>query len=249
MPMAQRVRSIASWTAATVGLGAATYGVCVAAAWLRYGKASSAREEDQLLDQFMPIFEVAERHHITVAAPAATTFAAAAELDLNRSLPVRLIFRAREWVMGSASRRSAPPGAFLHLAKGIGWGVLAERPGQEIVMGAVTQPWLADVVFRPLPPEQFTRFNEPGYVKIAWTLRADPAGETRSVFRTETRVVATDSSARTKFRRYWSFASPGIVLIRWLMLGPVKKAEAEVRARERGGRRFGRPIMKSSGCN
>jgi hypothetical protein len=232
MPVAQRVQSIVGWTAALAGLGAAAYGVCVAAACLRYGKASSAGEgeEDQLLDRFMPIFEVAERHHITVAAPAATTFAAAAEMDLNRSLAVRLIFRAREWVMGSASRQPAPPGAFLHLVKGIGWGVLAERPGREIVMGAVTQPWLADVVFRPLPPEQFARFNEPGYVKIAWTLRADPAGETRSVFRTETRVVATDPGARRKFRRYWSFASPGIVLIRWLMLGPVK-AEAEARAR------------------
>ena len=97
-------------------------------------------------------------------------------------------------------------------------------------MGAVTQPWLADVIFQPLPPEQFAQFNEPGYVKIAWTLRADRAGATRSVFRTETRVVATDPAARTKFRRYWSFASPGIVLIRWLMLRPVKAA-AEARAR------------------
>jgi hypothetical protein len=97
-------------------------------------------------------------------------------------------------------------------------------------MGAVTQPWLADVVFRPLPPEQFSRFDEPGYVKIAWTLRADPVSDSRSVFRTETRVVATDSSARMKFRRYWSFASPGIVLIRWLVLRPVK-TEAEARAR------------------
>ena len=49
------------------------------------------------------------------------------------------------------------------------------------------------------------------------------------MFRTETRAVATDAAARAKFRRYWSFLSPGIVLIRWLMLGPVK-AEAERRA-------------------
>ena len=43
----------------------------------------------------------------------------------------------------------------------IGWGVLAEVPGREIVMGAVTQPWLADVVFRPIPPEEFASFHEP----------------------------------------------------------------------------------------
>jgi len=97
-------------------------------------------------------------------------------------------------------------------------------------MGVVMQLWLADVVFRPLPPERFARFDEPRYVKIAWTLRADPVGDARSVFRTETRVVACDPGARTKFRRYWSFVSPGIVLIRWLMLRPVK-VQAETRVR------------------
>jgi len=84
-------------------------------------------------------------------------------------------------------------------------------------------------VFRPLPPEDFARFADPGYVKIAWTIRADADGDGRSIFRTETRVVATDPTARAKFRRYWSLASPGIILIRWLMLNPVRHA-AEQRA-------------------
>ena len=93
----------------------------------------------------------------------------------------------------------------------LGWGVLAEIPGREIVVGAVTRPWMAQVVFRALPPDEFARFHEPGYVKIVWTLRADPIGADESVFRTETRAAATDPSARIKFRRYWSFFSPGIV--------------------------------------
>ena len=50
------------------------------------------------------------------------------------------------------------------------------------------------------------------------------------MFRTETRAVATDQRARARFRKYWAFASPGIVLIRWLSLRPVKR-EAERRAR------------------
>jgi len=74
------------------------------------------------------------------------------------------------------------------------------------------------------------RINRNGFYPQPARGCADPAGDLRSVFRTETRVVATDPGARTKFRRYWSFVSPGIVLIRWLMLGPVK-AEAEARAR------------------
>ena len=98
-------------------------------------------------------------------------------------------------------------------------------------MGAVTQPWMADVVFRPLPPEEFAAFRDPDYVKIVWTLRADPVGPAESVFRTETRAVATDSVARAKFRRYWSLLSPGIILIRWASLGQLK-ADAERRARD-----------------
>jgi hypothetical protein len=52
-----------------------------------------------------------------------------------------------------------------------------------------------------------------------------------SIFRTETRAVATDPVARLRFRRYWSFLSPGIILIRRAMLAPVR-AEAERRARD-----------------
>jgi hypothetical protein len=94
----------------------------------------------------------------------------------------------------------------------------------------VTRPWEANVSFRALPSQEFAAFNEPGYVKIAWTLRADPITPTQSVFRTETRAVATDASARTKFRRYWSLLSPGIIIIRWMMLKPVK-TDAECRCR------------------
>jgi hypothetical protein len=102
-------------------------------------------------------------------------------------------------------------------------------------MGAVTRPWEANVTFRALPPEQFAAFNEPGYVKIAWTIRADPITALESVFRTETRAVATDTDARIRFRRYWSFLSPGIIVIRWALLGPVR-TEAERRARENSDR-------------
>jgi len=42
--------------------------------------------------------------------------------------------------------------------------------------------------------------------------------------------MTTDPAARAKFRRYWSFLSPGIIVIRWVSLRPLK-AEAERRAR------------------
>ena len=69
-------------------------------------------------------------------------------------------------------------------------------------------------------------------MKIVWTLRATRwVPPNRSSF--ETRAVTTDRASRAKFRRDWSFLSPGIILIRWLSLGPLK-VEAERRARESG---------------
>lgn len=183
---------------------------------------------DPLLDRFMPAYDVAERHHIHVAAPPEVTLAAAANVDMQQSPVIRAIFRARELILRSKTNVARRPKGLLAETLALGWRVLAEQPGREVVVGAVTQPWLGDVVFRGLAPDEFATFQEPGYVKIAWTLRADPDGDQASIFRTETRAVATDAAARQKFGWYWARFWPGIVLIRRLLLRSLK-AEAEAR--------------------
>jgi hypothetical protein len=233
MDITPYLRSAVRWSAAGLGLAAASYATWIAVTWSRYGHAArpaSPDDEDLLLDRFIPAYEVVERHHVWVAAPAGITLAAACDMDLQQSAVIRAIFRGRELILGSDPEDAQRPRELLAQVQALGWGVLAENPGREVVVGAVTQPWKADVVFRALPPDEFADFHEPGYVKIVWTLRADPIGPEASVFRTETRAVATDPTARAAFRRYWSFLSPGIVLIRRLSLGLVK-AEAERRAR------------------
>ncbi|MFI5179311.1 MAG: hypothetical protein ACHQO8_12130 [Vicinamibacterales bacterium] len=222
------------WAAAGVGFAAGTYAAVAATAWFRYGRVSDrapGEDADPLLDHFMPDYEIVERHHVRVSAPADVVMAAACEMFLERSPIIRALFKGRALVMGSRSSSGPDARPFLVQMEALGWGRLAEIPGREVVMGAVTQPWKADVVFRPVPPDTFAAFDEPEYVKIAWTLRADPAGADRSIFRTETRAVATDSTARARFRRYWSLASPGIALIRRMSLGPLK-ADAERRFRQ-----------------
>jgi hypothetical protein len=176
---------------------------------------------------FMPNYEVADRHKITVAAPAEVTLSAAGEIQLENSAFIRAIFKGRELVLGGENRKVRSK-ALLEEVKELGWGVLAELPGREIVMGAITKPWEPNPVFRALPSDEFQAFQEPGYVKIIWTLRANPDGNGQSIFRTETRAVATDVEARRKFRRYWALLSPGIIAIRSFML-PAVKAEAERR--------------------
>lgn len=219
--------------AAAAGAAAAAYGAYVVTTWIRYGRPAPLRrssDSDELLDRLMPRYDVVERHRIAVDAPAELTLEAARAMDLSSTAVVRAIFRARELIMGADRTEQSTSRGFVIDMEALGWGRLAEYPNREIVMGGVTKPWVAKPVFRALPPDEFQAFSDPDFVKIVFTLRADPVGEGRSVFRTETRAVATDASARGKFRWYWALLSPGIILIRKAMLLPVKR-EAERRAR------------------
>lgn len=232
MPTRPRHLTAARVLAGAAGAAAGAYLAYVATAWARFGRPPGPRAdaEDDQLDHFMPRYDVVERHHIKVRAPAAVTMQAAYEMDLSRSRLAHAIFKGREVLLGASGRTASAPGLVADM-RAIGWGVLAEMPGRELVMGGVTTPWVANPVFRAIPPHAFAAFAEPDLVKIAWTLRADRLDDRTSMFRTETRAVATDAGARWKFRWYWACLSPGIWLIRRAMLRPLK-ADAERRMRE-----------------
>jgi hypothetical protein len=217
-------RSTALLTAGGLGVLGIGYLSLAAAAWTRFGhpRAALPDEVDPLLDRFIPSYEVVERHRVRVDAPAAVTLLTAKNAALNESLLVRGIFKARELALGARPAAATSNAGLLEQMQGIGWRVLAEIPDREVVVGAVTQPWMPNVVFRGIDPEEFRTFTEPFHVKIAWTLRVDPIDDTSCVFRTETRVVTTDADARSRFRWYWARFSPGIALIRRAMVQAVK---------------------------
>jgi hypothetical protein len=233
MTIPSSLRSIGRWLAGAAALAAGAYGTYAGVTWIRYGRHTEpgADERDSLLDAFMPQYEVVDRHHIQIAAPADVVMAAAREMDLFRTGLVKAIFKARQAILGGTEVGPRSARGILEETLSMGWGVLVDVPGREVVVGAVTKPWEADVKFIAVPPDKFAAFNEPDHVKIAWTLRADPVGRSESIFRTETRVQTTDAASRAKFRPYWSFVSPGVWLIRRMSLTPLK-LEAERRFRE-----------------
>ena len=181
------------------------------------------------LDRFLPAPDVRERYAVQVRAPAEFVFSVARQFDLQSVPLVRAIFWLRAKVMrarGDATRtvpRLDTAGLLC-----LGWGVLAEESGRLVVAGAVCRPWQADVVFTPLSADRFATYNEPGFVKIAWTLEAEPFAPGRARLATETRAAGTDPAARQKFRQYWRWARVGIIAIRWLVL-PAIRREAERR--------------------
>jgi len=220
------------WLAAILVLLSLGYAALVMVAWRRYGHPRHpVRDEvDPLLDRFFPNYDVVERHHITINAPPEIVLAAASQMNMQQSPVVRAIFAIRAFVLRAAPDATPRPTGLLDQMRSLGWGDLAIAPGREVVMGAVTQPWDPSPRFQALPPDSFASFREPGFVKIAWTLRADSRHAGGCDFWTETRAVATDDAARRRFRWYWARFSPGVALIRYLSLVPLK-AEAEKRAR------------------
>ena len=105
-----------------------------------------------MLDRFLPYWEVRERHEVEVKAPLERTYAVARGMDLERSWLVRAVFRGREWLFRQPRDARATPGPLVDQTLALGWGLLYEKPGHQLVMGAVTEPWRGDVRFRALPP-------------------------------------------------------------------------------------------------
>jgi hypothetical protein len=183
-----------------------------------------------LLEPFMPRPDVRARHEILVKAPAPLVLEVARAYDLQSHPLVRAIFWLRTKLLHGRRPAAWRSRGLVADTLSMGWGRLAEEPDRYFIAGATCQPWQADVIFTPIPPDRFAAVAAPDQVKIAWTLEVEALGAARTRLATETRAVATDEAARRKFRRYWRLFSVGIRMIRWLLL-PAIRREAERRWR------------------
>jgi hypothetical protein len=188
------------------------------------------------LERFIPHHDVRERFETTIRAPAEVVMDVAAHFDLQSQPVVRSIFWLRDKVTRAARTAPRKPQGILEETRALGWGLLAERPGRFVVCGATCQPWLPNVVFSAIAPEEFAAYAQRDQVKIVWTLEAAEIAPGLTRFGQETRAVATDEQARLKFRRYWRWARFGIIAIRLLMLPAVRRAAERRWAGERSRR-------------
>jgi hypothetical protein len=143
-------------------------------------------------------------------------------LMVLRGLP-RLLKRRRRL---RRPRSSAPVlGRLLE----VGFVQLAERPGAEIVVGAVGRFWRpADNRPIAVPTrEEFLSFAEPGYAKAAMAFLVRPEGD-RSRVVTETRIVGTSPDATKAFLRYWRVIRPGSGAIRRSWLAAIRRRADEL---------------------
>jgi hypothetical protein len=178
-----------------------------------------------LIDRFLPVYDVVERHEIMIHATAERVYAEVRNLDLTRSKLSRLLFRLR----------GLPPASHNTLddVLKMGFILLAEEYDREIVLGVVGRFWKLSGGLRRLGPDEYLSFDQPGYAKGAWNFHLSPA-EGGVLLTTETRVRCPDARSRLRFRFYWSLVGPFSGLIRKEMLRIVREQSGQIRARDPG---------------
>ena len=183
-----------------------------------------------LIDEFMPRWNVRERHQLRIRATPEQVYAALRTTDLGRHPLVRgmLALRAIPAALASGrselrrlrQRRSKP--VDLSSFEAHGFRVLAENPPHELLIGLEGAFWKPSGNLRPVSPATFRGPVPPGVARAAWNFLITPERQGGVVLSTETRVRLDNPEARRRFRLYWLIVRPGSGLIRRLMLRAIR---------------------------
>ena len=181
-----------------------------------------------LIDRYLDRWDVRARYETVVHASAPDTYEAVRELDMGDSIPVTalVLIRAVPHLLTGKARltRSLTLDTFVEG----GFMILAEKPGHELVLGAVGKFWRPASGIVRIKPSDFVSFDRPGVAKAVLNFTVTEQTATTSILATETRVLCTDAAARRSFGLYWRLIGPFSGVIRHLMLRKAKRA-AEAR--------------------
>ena len=180
-----------------------------------------------LIDSFVPVPDAAEEHSIEIAANREVVYQALWTTDFGGSWIVKglLLLRSLPKFLLHPSRRAQTNRQItLQTIIDAGFGVLAEEPNREIVLGVTGPFWRPVGNVLPFNEENFRGVVPSGVACAVWNFAVEDVGEGRTMLSTETRIISGDSSSRRKFRAYWLFVRPFSGLIRRLMLRAVRRA-------------------------
>ena len=187
------------------------------------------RSSRSLLDHFVPTYAFNEVHSVVVHAPASRVFSAIKEVELQELPVFRMLFGLRALprrLRGGSLPHFTPHEPLFRWACRSGFVLLAEAAEQELVFGAIGQPWrlVGGASAVPVNGQGFVDFTKPGYVRIAANFRLESAAGGRGLeLSTETRIWCPDPATKVRFAKYWRWVRPGSGLIRREWLRAIKR--------------------------
>jgi hypothetical protein len=186
----------------------------------------------RLIDEYLPDFDVVERHATVVRARPARVWTALRSTDFGRSRLIGGLFALRtipavltapretlrRWKEGRGRALT------LDSILAMGFALLAERPERELLLGVEGRFWAARRDLRATDSQSFRAPLASGLARGAWDFRLEPVEEGLTRLSTETRVRCADAAARRRFLPYWLLVRPGSGLIRRAMLAAIRRA-------------------------
>lgn len=173
------------------------------------------------IQTFLPHPRHEEVQRIFVNADPLTAWQAARHFDGAKIPWVRLFFDVRD--IPDLIRGKKPDandrriGVDQVAENGIGFKILHETEGKEVVVGAIGQFWHLNIPFADVKPEGFEKFNENGWGKLAWAIAVDPYRD-GSTISFELRTSATDDASWERLNRYYHIIGIPSQLIRHSVL-------------------------------
>ncbi len=180
------------------------------------------------LDEYMPVYQFNEIHIIRVHASREQAYRAIKSVPADEILFFRTLTQIRRLGRpGPESILNAPEHQpLLDVAIRTSFLLLAEEANHEIVVGSLVVAPRGWKRANRFSPESFKTLREPGFAMATMNFRVEDAGPADCIVTTETRVYATDDSARRRFGAYWRVIYPGSALIRRMWLRAiVRRAE------------------------
>jgi len=179
-----------------------------------------------LIDSFAPNFDATEIHCIAIRASRQTVYEALWTSDLGGSAVIKLLMLLRSMPGLIARRESSPRNQTVTLQTLIdsGFGLLAERASDEVVLGVTGRFWRPTGNLSTFRRSDFDHPVPAGFARGVWNFSLSEGLEGQTILQTETRVICGDSASRRKFLAYWFVVRPFSGLIRLIMLRNVRKA-------------------------
>ena len=159
------------------------------------------------LDEILPEYTVREKHGRVVNANEEALWQAVRHLDFSSSKITKLLFKLRGLpTHGLTLDQMIKNGPF---------GIIAEDPGRELVIGLVCNHLMMPQSFNTL--DEFLAIKGENINRIAWNFYLQKESNGISMT-TETRVLCLGEKARRIFLPYWTLIRPFSGLIRLEML-------------------------------
>ncbi len=181
---------------------------------------------ESILDRTMPVYDVTRIEHRVIDGSPEELFDIAYEADFIEALRVSPVagglVSLRTWIERAASlvmgrEPPEPAGEALRpceMPKRGEWVALGQDRPREIAFAAVGRFWGGETRWEQIDAAEFAEFSTPGLARIGCNLSFRDYGGGRTLVSYESRVQATDPTARRALMRYWRPVSPliGVVL-------------------------------------